>query len=64
NDPDWDALQTRARAAKDNPALWLQMATVYGDLSQDPAVVAAFTAALHDVMARGTKAVLQDYIAG
>ncbi|MFM2390535.1 MAG: hypothetical protein RLZZ437_2090 [Pseudomonadota bacterium] len=62
NDPDWDALQARARAAKSDPAIWLQMATVYGDLGRDERVIAAFSRALRDVQAKGTKAVLQAYL--
>jgi mannitol 2-dehydrogenase len=63
NDPDWDALQVRAQAAKADPAVWLQMDTVYGDIGWNPTVVAAFTQALRDVQANGTKAVLESYLA-
>ncbi len=63
NDPDWDALQTRAHAAKADPGIWLQMGTVYGDTGKDPRIIAAFTAALHDVQTKGTKAVLKAYLA-
>ena len=35
NDPDWDALVLRSKAAKSRPAAWLEMAAVYGDLGQD-----------------------------
>ncbi len=42
NDPAWDSLQTRAKAAKDDPAIWLHMDTVYGDLGRDQRVIAAF----------------------
>lgn len=63
NDPDWDALQTRARAARTNPAVWLELDTVYGDIGRDPRVIAAFAAALHAVQAKGTKAALEAYLA-
>jgi mannitol 2-dehydrogenase len=63
NDPDWDALQTRAKAAKTNPGVWLQMDTVYGDTGRDPRVIAAFTAAQRDVQNKGTKAGLEAYLA-
>jgi mannitol 2-dehydrogenase len=63
NDPAWDALQTRARAAKSNPAIWLQMDTVYGDIGRDPRLIAAFAAALRSVRENGTKAVLEAYLA-
>ena len=54
----------RAIAAKDNPAIWLQLATVYGEIGHDPRVIAAFATALRDLQANGTKAVLQTYLAG
>ncbi len=62
NDPYWDALQARATAAKADPAVWLQMDTVYGDVGRDPRVIAAFGAALNDVQTTGTKAVLEHYL--
>ena len=64
NDPDWDALQARAKAAKSDPAQWLQMATVYGEISHDARVVAAFAQALRDVQTMGTEAVLKACLAG
>jgi mannitol 2-dehydrogenase len=63
NDPDWDALQARAIAAKTDPAVWLQMETVYGDLGRDPRIIAAFAKALGDVQGQGTAAVLRAYLA-
>ena len=64
NDPDWDALQARAKLAKDSPVEWLKMTSVYGDLAGDAKVVAAFGAALTEIWAKGTKAVLTRYLAG
>lgn len=64
NDPDWDALQARAKLAKDNPVEWLKMTSVYGDLAGNAKVVAAFGAALSEIWAKGTKAVLTRYLAG
>jgi mannitol 2-dehydrogenase len=63
NDPDWNALQARAIAAKSDPAVWLQMDTVYGDQGRDPRIIAAFTKALRDLQAHGTKETLQAYLA-
>ncbi len=62
NDPDWPALTARARAAKDDPAAWLGLAKVYGDLGQDRRVAEAFSAALNGVWARGTRAMLAEYL--
>jgi mannitol 2-dehydrogenase len=63
NDPDWNALQARALAAKANPAVWLELDTVYGDIGRDPRLIAAFATALRAVQAQGTKAVLEAYLA-
>ena len=63
NDPDWDALQARAKAAKADPGHWLQMDTVYGDLGRDPRVITAFAAALTDVQTNGTEGAIQAYLA-
>ncbi|PTE21650.1 mannitol dehydrogenase [Cereibacter changlensis JA139] len=63
NDPSWDALTTRAKAAKADPAQWLAMTEVYGDLGSRPEVVAAFTTALNAIWAEGTEAVLRRYLA-
>ncbi|MCK0195843.1 mannitol dehydrogenase family protein [Ancylobacter sp. 6x-1] len=63
NDPNWDALTARAKAAKDDPAAWLAMSEVYGDLGQNPDVVSAFTEALNALYARGARAVITEYLA-
>lgn len=64
NDPNWDRLQTTARAAATDPAIWLGMEDIYGDLGKNPQVVATFAGFLQDLAARGTRAVLTDYLAG
>lgn len=40
------------------------MADIYGDTGQDPRVQQVFARCLNALWARGTKAVLADYIAG
>jgi mannitol 2-dehydrogenase len=62
NDPSWDRLQERARAARDNPAAWLAMDDIYGSLGTHPVFAAAFTRALTDLWARGTKATIEAYL--
>ena len=62
NDPNWDRLQTVAKAARDRPAAWLEMADIYAELGQTPAVVEAFTQALNAIWARGSRAVMADYL--
>lgn len=63
NDPNWDALQTRAMAAKSDPAAWLAMSEVYGQTGQNSAFAAAFARHLNALWTKGTRAVLADYLA-
>ena len=63
NDPNWDKLTARAAQVKDRPQAWLEMTEVYGDLGRNATVAAGFARALHDVQARGSRAVIADYLA-
>lgn len=63
NDPDWDQLVTRSKAAKSRPAAWLEMASVYGDLGQDARFAGAFERHLNRLWAVGTKQTLTEYLA-
>ncbi len=62
NDPNWDRLNAIANTAADDPAVWLAMDDIYGDVGRDPAVVACFASMLRDLLLRGTRAVLADFI--
>jgi mannitol 2-dehydrogenase len=62
NDPDWDALQARAKVAKSNPVGWLQMRPVYGDLATHEGVVAAFSAHLDALWTGGTRHTLKQFL--
>ncbi|NGQ91693.1 mannitol dehydrogenase family protein [Rhodobacter sp. HX-7-19] len=64
NDPNWDRLQANARAAAADPAAWLGMEDIYGDLAQNRDCLAIFGAFLSDLGARGTRAVLADFLKG
>ena len=64
NDPSWDRLTAMAAEAKENPAAWLDMTDIFGDLSGSPVYVAAFTRALGALWAFGTEATLERYLAG
>ncbi|MDE3122482.1 MAG: mannitol dehydrogenase family protein [Paracoccaceae bacterium] len=64
NDPSWDMLTATAQKAKADPNAWLGMAEIYGETGRDPQVQAAFAKALNAIWSRGTKAVLEDYVAG
>jgi mannitol 2-dehydrogenase len=62
NDPNWEMLTATARAAKQDPARWVGMRAIYGDLADDPALVAAFAEALHLVWDEGVGAALTRYV--
>ena len=62
NDPNWEALQSRAKAARTTPAAWIAMEQVYGDLAQNADFVARFAEALDFVWANGVDAALSRYI--
>jgi len=64
NDPNWERLQPRARAAKDNPGLWLEMEDVYGETGRSATFRDSFAAALTSLSADGTVATLKRYLAG
>ncbi len=64
NDPNWDRLQERARAARTDPGQWLAMTDIFGSLAKSPAYVAAFSTALKSAWKIGTKATLEKYLAG
>ncbi|WP_086470334.1 mannitol dehydrogenase family protein [Devosia lucknowensis] len=63
NDPSWDRLTAQSRKARENPAAWLEMTDIYGDLAKAPSFVAAFTKSLNHIWKNGTEATLQAYLA-
>ena len=64
NDDIWDRLQKAARAARADPRAFLAMRDIFGELSEAPAYVAAFSKALTTVWSKGVRATLDDYLAG
>ena len=62
NDPNWDRLQAKARAAKSDAAAWLSMADIYGRTAQAPAFADAFARWLGALWADGTEATLRRYL--
>ncbi len=62
NDPNWDVLQATAKAAKDDPARWIGMTEIYGDLGADKAFAHRFAEALRFVWANGVQAAMLRYI--
>jgi mannitol 2-dehydrogenase len=64
NDPNWDRLTTLAQAARQDPALWLGMTEVYGDLGQNPRLREAFARHLNSLWQSGAAQTVQAYLAG
>jgi mannitol 2-dehydrogenase len=62
NDPSWDRLQARAKAAKADPAAWLAMGDIYGRTAEAPAFRDAFGRWLEALWAEGTEATLKRYL--
>jgi mannitol 2-dehydrogenase len=63
NDPSWDRLTAQANKARSNPAVWLEMTDIYGDLAKAPAFIEAFTKCLNFLWENGTTATLEAYLA-
>jgi mannitol 2-dehydrogenase len=64
NDPNWDRLQASARRAKEDPAAWLAMKDIYGEVGNSEGFASAFAAALTALWKDGTRATLQRYLDG
>lgn len=64
NDPNWHALKQRARKARNDPRVWLQMQDVYGDLSEASSFSDRFAEWLTAIWKDGTEAALKQYLAG
>ena len=63
NDPNWDTLTRRAAEARTRPQAWLEMAEVYGNIGQDIRMSSPFADALTGVWARGSRAMIADFLA-
>ena len=63
NDPLWNALQVTAKAARENPRVWLEQRQIYGDLIEANRFVIAFEHWLSKIWFEGCQAALKAYIA-
>ncbi len=63
NDPLWEELQGAARAAKDDPVLWIGQQQFYGDLIDNARFAAAFADWLNLIWQKGSRAAIVDYVA-
>ncbi|WP_239520777.1 mannitol dehydrogenase family protein [Pseudooceanicola aestuarii] len=62
NDPFWTDLSVRANTAEENPAEWLEMRHIYGDLADQPRFATAFGRWLGLIHAQGMEAALAAYL--
>lgn len=64
NDPIWDSLNARAKAAKSNPQTWLEQRDLYGDLAENEAFATRFSHWLSLIWAEGLETALRRYLQG
>lgn len=64
NDPNWDRLVPIARAAKDDPAAWLGMTDIYGEVGKSKIFRERFTAMLQGLWTEGVERVVSRYVQG
>ncbi|MCQ8781232.1 mannitol dehydrogenase family protein [Mangrovibrevibacter kandeliae] len=62
NDPNWDRLVERAKAAETDPSAWLSMTDVYGNLASEPRFAEPFAAWLKMLAEKGTAETLKSYL--
>ena len=63
NDPHWDSLQAKARLAKGNPQLWLNMNEIYGRAGQHPELMKHFAHYLKELWKNGLEVTVKAYLA-
>jgi len=62
NDPLWARLQTHARAARLDPASFLAMEDIFGEIGRDKRYIEAFTKALSSLWQSGARKTIQLYL--
>ena len=62
NDPVWDELQRTAKAAQNDPAVWLAQTQYYGDLAGQPRFAKAFEEWLRMIWVDGINAAVDTYL--
>lgn len=63
NDPNWSHLQAKAKLAKANPQVWLDMAEIYGDVGKHPVMQRLFAEYLAAIWKNGAEATVKSYLA-
>lgn len=62
NDPNWDRMTATAKAAKDDPSVWLGMEDIYGAVGRSQQFAYSFAAALDALWKNGAEATLADWL--
>lgn len=62
NDPVWDMLTATAMAARETPAVWLDMQQIYGDLATQERFAMAFEKWLVSMYRNGVEATIRQYL--
>ena len=64
SDPQWDALQSAAKAARSDPSRWICQSDIYGTLAQSPKFSSAFDRCLRSLWEAGVRNTLVNYANG
>ncbi|SKA29428.1 mannitol dehydrogenase family protein [Consotaella salsifontis] len=62
NDPNIEEIRAAAKAAQSDPAAFLALGNVYGELGKNPHMVERFSAALKGLSEKGVRAMLDAYL--
>ena len=62
NDPFWDELQAKAKAARRNPCVWLEMSQIYGNLAKEPQFANSFKTWLSIIWNQGIDKAIEIYL--
>jgi mannitol 2-dehydrogenase len=64
NDPNWERLVHVARATKDNPATWLEMTDIYGEVGRSEIFGMTFASLLQALWIKGVEQIISQYVQG
>jgi mannitol 2-dehydrogenase len=62
NDPFWDDLNAKAIQAKQDPAVWLGMQHIYGDLNENAEFVESFSRWMRVIWQDGLESAISTYL--
>jgi len=62
NDPFWDELQAKAKAARNTPSVWLEMNQIYGSLGSEPQFADSFVFWFDIIWDQGLEKAIEIYL--